>query len=177
MAPNILVLGGQRSGKSRKAEALVASAGGDRLYVATAAAGDAEMAERIAAHRDRRGAGWRTIEEPLDLPGILDREALPGRAVLVDCLTLWLSNLFGAERDIAHETDRLVAALERTACPVVLVSNEVGAGIIPMNALARRYADAAGILNQRVAAIADRVILIAAGIAVPIKPSPFPEPA
>ncbi|MBN9011410.1 MAG: bifunctional adenosylcobinamide kinase/adenosylcobinamide-phosphate guanylyltransferase, partial [Rhizobiales bacterium] len=104
-------------------------------------------------------------------------EALPGRAVLVDCLTLWLSNLFGAHRDIDEEGDRLVSALQRTACPVALVYNEVGAGIIPMNALARRYADAHGILNQRVAAICDRVILMAAGIAVPIKPSPFPEPA
>jgi adenosylcobinamide kinase/adenosylcobinamide-phosphate guanylyltransferase len=177
MAPNILVLGAQRSGKSRRAEELVASAGGEPVYVATATAGDAEMASRIAAHRARRGGSWRTIEEPLDLPGILDREALPGRAVLVDCLTLWLSNLFGAHRDIDEETDRLVAALRRTACPVVLVSNEVGAGIIPMNELARRYADAHGILNQRDAATADRVILMAAGIAVPIKPSPFPEPA
>jgi len=177
MAPNILVLGAQRSGKSRKAEELVSSAGGDLVYVATATAGDAEMAARIATHRARRGAGWRTIEEPLDLPDVLDREALPGRAVLVDCLTLWLSNLFGAERDIEHETDRLVTALQRTASPVVLVSNEVGAGIIPMNALARRYADAAGILNQRVAHICDHVILMAAGIAMPIKPSPFPEPA
>jgi adenosylcobinamide kinase/adenosylcobinamide-phosphate guanylyltransferase len=175
MAPNVLVLGGQRSGKSRKAEELVSSAGGDLVYVATATAGDAEMASRIAAHRARRGGAWGTIEEPLELPAVLDREALPGRAVLVDCLTLWLSNLFGAHRDIEEETDRLVAALQRTACPVVLVANEVGAGIIPMNALARRYADAHGILNQRVAAVADRVILMAAGIALPIKPSPFPE--
>jgi adenosylcobinamide kinase/adenosylcobinamide-phosphate guanylyltransferase len=177
MAPNILVLGGQRSGKSRKAEELVSSAGGEPVYIATATAGDTEMAERIAAHRDRRGAAWRTVEEPFDLPAALDREALPGRALLVDCLTLWLSNLFGAGRDVPAETDRLVAALRKTACPVVIVSNEVGAGIIPMNALARRYADAHGVLNQRVAATADRVILIAAGIAVPIKPSPFPEPA
>jgi adenosylcobinamide kinase/adenosylcobinamide-phosphate guanylyltransferase len=177
MAPNILVIGAQRSGKSRRAEELVAAAGGEPVYVATAAAGDAEMAARIAAHRTRRGAAWRTVEEPLDLPGVLDREALPGRAVLVDCLTLWLSNLFGAHRRVEEETDRLVTALQRTACPVVLVSNEVGAGIIPVNALARRYADAHGILNQRVAAVADRVILMAAGIAVPIKPSPFPEPA
>jgi adenosylcobinamide kinase/adenosylcobinamide-phosphate guanylyltransferase len=95
--------------------------------------------------------------------------------VLVDCLTLWLSNLFGAHRHVEEEIDRLVAALQRTACPVVIVSNEVGAGIIPLNELARRYADAHGILNQRVAAIADRVILMAAGIAMPIKPSPFPE--
>jgi adenosylcobinamide kinase/adenosylcobinamide-phosphate guanylyltransferase len=175
MAPNILVLGGQRSGKSRKAEELVSSAGGDCVYVATATAGDAEMGDRIARHRTRRGAGWRTVEEPLDLPAVLDREALPGRAVLVDCLTLWLSNLFGADRDVAAETDRLVAVLGKTGCPVVIVSNEVGSGIIPMNALARRYADAHGILNQRVAAIADRVILMAAGIAMPIKPSPFPE--
>jgi adenosylcobinamide kinase/adenosylcobinamide-phosphate guanylyltransferase len=177
MAPNTLVLGGQRSGKSRKAEELVSSAGGDLVYVATATAGDAEMADRIATHRARRGDGWRTVEEPLDLPGILDREALPGRAVLVDCLTLWLSNLFGADRGIGHETDRLVTALRRSACPVVIVANEVGSGIIPMNALARRYADAHGILNQRVAHVCDRVILMAAGIALPIKPSPFPESA
>jgi len=175
MAPNTLVIGAQRSGKSGKAEALVAAASAERVYIATATPGDGEMADRIAAHRARRGEGWRTVEEPLDLPGALDRETLPGRAVLVDCLTLWLSNLLGAERDFAHEADRLVASLRRTACPVVIVSNEVGAGIIPMNALARRYADAHGILNQRVAAAADRVILMAAGIAMPIKPSPFPE--
>jgi adenosylcobinamide kinase/adenosylcobinamide-phosphate guanylyltransferase len=169
MPDRVLILGGQRSGKSRYAEALVTASGLAPVYIATAAAGDDEMRERIAMHRARRGAAWRTVEEPLELADALMRESGPGFHVLVDCLTLWLSNLMGAERDIDGEGDALVAALARITGPVVLVSNEVGLGIVPDNALARRYADELGILNQRLAAAADRVVLVAAGLPLVLK--------
>ncbi len=175
MATCVLVVGGQRSGKSRYAERLVATSGHAPVYLAIAAAGDGEMAERIAAHRGRRAEEWRTVEEPLDIATALARESRPATAVLVECLTLWLSNLIGAGRDIDAATDKLVDALERVAGPVVLVSNEVGSGIMPDNALARRYADALGSLNQRIAAVADTVVLVAAGQPLILKPSQQPE--
>jgi adenosylcobinamide kinase/adenosylcobinamide-phosphate guanylyltransferase len=168
----VLVLGGQRSGKSRYAEELVAASGRAPVYVATATAGDGEMAERIAAHVARRGSGWRTIEAPLDLPGVLHREARAENAVLVDCLTLWLTNLMGADLPVERETQRLIDVLAGAGGPVAIVSNEVGSGIIPANPLARRYADALGILNQQVAAAADTVVLLTAGIATVLKPAP-----
>lgn len=174
-ARHLLVLGGQRSGKSRFAEGIVTQSGRRPVYIATGGAGDAEMAERIALHRTRRGPDWTTVEEPLDLGGAIDRAAGEGTAVLVDCLTLWLSNLIEAGRDIERATDGLLAALDRTKAAVVLVSNEVGSGIIPENALARRYADALGTLNQRVAASVGRVVLMAAGQPILLKPSPVPE--
>lgn len=174
-ARHVLVLGGQRSGKSRFAEKLVAGSGRRAVYIATATAGDDEMAARIAAHRDRRGTVWTTIEAPLDLPATLGRAAAPNAAVLVDCLTLWLANLMAAERDISHETEALVAVLSAVAGTVVIVSNEVGAGVIPDNPLARAYADALGVLNQRVAAAVGRVVLMAAGQPLLLKPSPTPE--
>jgi len=175
MSRRVLVLGGQRSGKSRFAEELIAKSRLTPVYLATATAGDGEMAERIARHRNRRGEGWRTVEEPLDLAGTLQREARDGQAVLVECLTLWLSNLMGAGRDIDAETATLVAALTATQGAVVLVSNEVGGGIVPDNRLARRYADALGTLNQRVAAAVDQVVLVAAGQPLLLKPTPQPE--
>ena len=175
MAGPILVLGGQRSGKSRFAEGLIARSGLAPVYLATATAGDGEMTERIARHRDRRGDGWRTVEEPLDLAGALAREAGDGKAVLVECLTLWLANLMGADRDLDAETAILVAALAAAKGPVVLVSNEVGGGIVPDNALARRYADALGTINQRVAEAAERVVLVAAGQPLLLKPARQPE--
>jgi len=165
----VLVLGGQRSGKSRYAEQLVAESGLERIYLATATPGDAEMARRIAAHRERRNGEWTTIEEPLDLPAALARVARPGAAVLVDCLTLWVNNLFGAGRDVEAEAARLVAALGALAGPAVLVSNEVGSGIIPTNELARTYADALGTLNQRVAEACPRVVLVVAGLPLVLK--------
>ena len=165
-----LVLGGQRSGKSRYAERLVVESGLARIYLATATAGDGEMAERIAAHRDRRNGEWTTVEEPIDLPGAVERLARPDAVVLVDCLTLWLNNLYAAERSIETESDRLLATLGRLAGPVVLVSNEVGSGIIPANDLARAYADALGTLNQRVAAAVSRVVLVVAGLPLVLKP-------
>jgi adenosylcobinamide kinase/adenosylcobinamide-phosphate guanylyltransferase len=160
------VLGGARSGKSAYAERLI----GDRgLYLATAEAGDEEMAERIRLHRRRRGTGWQTVEEPLDLAGALERHACADRPVLVDCLTLWLSNLMAAERDVETETQRLIHRLGTLPCPLVLVSNEVGLGIVPATPLGRAFRDHAGRLNQRVAAAADRVIFVAAGLPLTLK--------
>jgi adenosylcobinamide kinase / adenosylcobinamide-phosphate guanylyltransferase len=163
-----LVLGGARSGKSRYAESLVTAHPPPWLYVATAEARDDEMAARIAAHRARRGSDWRTIEAPRDLVGVL-ADIPSGAAVLVDCLTLWLSNLMLANADIDAETARLDGVLARVDVPVVLVSNEVGAGIVPDNALARRFRDAQGRLNQRIAARADRVVLMVAGLPLVVK--------
>ncbi len=164
------VLGGARSGKSAFAERLVADTGLRPVYVATGQAFDAEMEARIAEHRARRPAPWETVEAPLDLPAALLREASGGRALLVDCLTLWLSNLLLAEADIAAEAARLREALRRPlAGPVVLVSSEVGLSIVPENALARRFRDEAGRLHQQVAALSDRVTFVAAGLPLQLK--------
>ncbi len=164
-----LVLGGARSGKSRHAEALVLATGATPIYVATGEPRDGEMAARIQQHRKRRGADWRTVEEPLELATALTREAAPGTAVLVDCLTLWLANLMDADRDIEAETAALIAALPKLPAPVILVCTEVGQGIVPDNALARRFRDHAGLLHQKVAGIADRVEFVTAGIAQRLK--------
>ncbi|HJM48261.1 MAG TPA: bifunctional adenosylcobinamide kinase/adenosylcobinamide-phosphate guanylyltransferase [Alphaproteobacteria bacterium] len=169
LPPLTLVLGGARSGKSRYAEGLLADWSGTRIYLATAEAGDAEMQARIRHHRERRGEAWMTVEEPLELAAALVREAQGGRAVLVDCLTLWLSNITLAERDIEAEAAALIAALGRCAGPIVLVSNEVGQGIVPENPLARRFRDDAGRLHQEVARVADRVVLVTAGLAQILK--------
>ena len=168
LVPVTLILGGARSGKSAYAESLISSRG-PGLYIATAEARDGEMAERIRHHRDRRGNRWQTVEEPFDLAGTLSRNDQAGRPMLVDCLTLWLSNLMGAERDPASETAGLLKALRGLAAPVVFVSNEVGTGIVPDNALARAFVDAAGRLHQAIAAAADRVTLVVAGIPVAVK--------
>ncbi len=168
MAPLTLVLGGARSGKSAYAEALLASQTMP-VYLATGQAGDAEMAARIAAHRQRRGVQWSTVEAPLDLAGALRAHAIAGRAVLVDCLTLWVSNLMGAGRDVAAETEQLGAALPTLAAPVVFVANEVGLGIVPDNALARQFRDHAGRVNQRLAQLCQRVVFIAAGLPMVLK--------
>jgi adenosylcobinamide kinase / adenosylcobinamide-phosphate guanylyltransferase len=166
-----LVLGGARSGKSRFAEAVLARHAGHRVYIATAEALDAEMVERIRRHRERRGAGWQTVEAPLDLSGALI--AAGEGAVLVDCLTLWLSNLMGAGRDLAAATAALLDALALRRAPTVLVSNEVGGGIVPDNALARDFRDAAGLMHQAVAEAADRVVLMVAGLPLLLKDSPM----
>jgi adenosylcobinamide kinase/adenosylcobinamide-phosphate guanylyltransferase len=163
--PITFVLGGARSGKSRFAENLI----GAGAYIATAEARDSEMRARIDRHRDRRGPSWRTIEAPLDLVGALAEADRTGNPVLVDCLTLWLSNLMEAGRDIAGETDGLISCLSGMRCPAVLVSNEVGQGIVPANELARRFRDQAGSLNQAVAALADRVYFVTAGIPAQLK--------
>jgi adenosylcobinamide kinase/adenosylcobinamide-phosphate guanylyltransferase len=167
-----LVLGGARSGKSRHAETLIAGAARHATYVATAEARDDEMAERIRHHRERRAAGtlvWETVEAPRDLAVVLAEVARPDRPVLVDCLTLWLTNALLADADLAAETASLVRSLEGLAGPAVLVANEVGLGIVPDNALARRFRDAAGRLNQDIAAIADRVVFVAAGLPLILK--------
>jgi adenosylcobinamide kinase/adenosylcobinamide-phosphate guanylyltransferase len=169
MPDRVLVIGGQRSGKSRYAEELVIASGLSPVYLATAASGDGEMRERISLHRARRGEGWRTVEEPLDLAGALARESGEGFHVLVDCLTLWVNNLLAADRSVDDETGRLLELLARVTGPVVLVSGEVGLGVIPDNALARRFADALGAVNQRVAAVVDRVVLVTAGLPLVLK--------
>jgi adenosylcobinamide kinase / adenosylcobinamide-phosphate guanylyltransferase len=165
-----LVLGGARSGKSRYAETIITALPPPWIYVATAQGLDAEMAARIGAHRARRGAGWTTVETPRELAATLTAH---GRMpVLVDCLTLWLSNLMMAEASIDAELDRLEQALDKATAPVVLVANEVGSGIVPDNALARRFRDRQGWLNQRIAAQADQVILIVAGLPLFLKGPP-----
>lgn len=165
-----LVLGGARSGKSAFAEHLARETGLDRVYIATAEASDDEMVARIARHRaDRATAGWRTIEEPLDLAGVLCREAAPSRVILVDCLTLWLSNAMLAGQDVAQAHSGLIAALAAVGGPVVIVSNEVGLGLVPETALGRDFRDAQGRLNQAVAAAASTVLFVAAGLPLVLK--------
>ena len=165
-----LVIGGARSGKSRHAESLIAALPRPWTYVATAEALDAEMTERIGAHRARRGANWRTVEAPRDLAGALKASA--AAPVLIDCLTLWLSNLMLAGADIEAETARLEQALAAARTPVILVANEVGSGIVPEHALGRKFRDLQGVLNQRMAARADRVVLVVAGLPLVLKEAP-----
>lgn len=163
-----LVLGGARSGKSRYAEWLIRTYPPPWIYVATAEARDGEMAERIAAHRARRDSEWQTVEAPYALVEALT--AVPaGSAVLVDCLTLWLSNLMEEGADIEARTAALKQTLAERDGPTVLVSNEVGLGIVPENPLARRFRDLQGRLNQDLAAEAARVVMMVAGVAVPVK--------
>ena len=163
-----LVLGGARSGKSRYAESVAMSSPAPWTYLATAESFDDEMTVRIAQHKSRRSQDWQTIDAPLDLADAL--AALPRSAtVLIDCLTLWLSNVMLADRDIDAEIRRLEAAVLAHKGPLVLVSNEVGSGIVPENALARRFRDFQGLLNQRIAARADRVVLVVAGLPMIVK--------
>ena len=172
MLPSVtLVLGGVGSGKSAHAEALAESASETRVYVATGQAFDDEMASKINLHKARRGAGWRTIEAPTDLPAAL-AQAAPGEVVLVDCLTMWLSNLLMADEDPDPACNTMLRAIQSLPCPVILVSNEVGLGGIAANKLARVFANVQGRLNQRVAAVADRVDLVAAGLQLTLKGAP-----
>ena len=164
----ILVLGGARSGKSRLAEHLVEAAAPAGTYCATAEAGDDEMRERIAVHRARRGTFWQTIEAPFDLTAPIGA-ATAERPLLIDCLTLWLSNLLLAGRPLDAEFATLRAALRDALGPIVLVANEVGLGLVPGTPLGRRFRDAAGRLNQEVAALADRVVFVAAGLPLVLK--------
>ncbi|PLX39349.1 MAG: bifunctional adenosylcobinamide kinase/adenosylcobinamide-phosphate guanylyltransferase [Hyphomicrobiales bacterium] len=167
---SVLVVGGARSGKSRFAERLVADSGRERVYLATATPGDGEMADRIARHRARRDDNWLTVEEPLELVSALAREAVAGRAVLVDCVTLWLSNLSMNERDVEREVAALVDLIPRLDAAVVFVSNELGSGIVPANALARSFRDMQGRLNQALAEACERVVLVVAGQPLLLKP-------
>ena len=178
LPPLTLVLGGARSGKSRFAEALVEGAAECGTYCATAEALDDEMRTRIAVHRarrdhGRRGAFWRTIETPLGLADTIAAEANPGRPMLIDCLTLWLSNLLAAEAPIDDAFATLKRALGDAAGPIVLVANEVGLGLVPQTPLGRDFRDAAGRLNQEIASLADRVVFVAAGLPLFLKGDPI----
>ena len=168
----VLVLGGARSGKSRTALQLAEQASSQRIYVATAQAFDDEMRERIALHRLERDHSWQTVDAPLELPQTIRAQTGPGKAVLVDCLTLWLSNIMLAERDPAHEADRLIGAVREAQGPLILVSNEVGQGIVPSTPLGRSFRDAQGRMNQRIAEACDAVVLVAAGCPILLKPAP-----
>jgi len=162
------LLGGARSGKSAHAERLITHFSAPWTYVATAQAYDDEMRERISIHLGRRGEGWRTLDAPLDLVGAL--ASLPdGAPVLVDCLTLWLTNHLLADHDVEVECAALVEALSCPRGPWFVVSNEVGLGIVPDNALARRFRDDAGRLNQKVAAVAEEVLFLVAGLPMKVK--------
>jgi adenosylcobinamide kinase/adenosylcobinamide-phosphate guanylyltransferase len=162
------ILGGARSGKSNHAERLVGTLAAPWTYIATAQAHDEEMRERIALHRGRRDRRWRTVEAPFDLAGALD-DADEDAPVLVDCLTLWLSNHLLAGHDLGAEAGRLADRLSRPKGPWFVVSNEVGLGIVPDNALGRRFRDEAGRLNQRVAEAASRVVFMVAGLPMQVK--------
>jgi adenosylcobinamide kinase/adenosylcobinamide-phosphate guanylyltransferase len=163
-----LVLGGARSGKSRHAEALIEALPAPWTYIATAQAYDDEMAARIAEHRSRRSTDWITRDASLALPEAI-REVPTGQPILVDCLTLWLTNLILAERDTVAAGRELIEACKAASAPIVLVSNEVGLGIVPDNALARRFRDEAGRLHQNLAAQAGRVVFMVAGIPMQVK--------
>lgn len=170
--PLTLVLGGARSGKTRHAqtaaEALAGGEGRRALMIATAQAFDAEMADRIARHRADRGELWETLESPLDLSTVL-AVLKPTDIAVVDCLTLWLTNVILAERDVEAEADGLLAALQACPARLWLVSNEVGGGLVPETPLGRRFRDEAGRLHQRIAAVADQVVLVVAGLPLVLK--------
>ncbi|MCB2137339.1 MAG: bifunctional adenosylcobinamide kinase/adenosylcobinamide-phosphate guanylyltransferase [Rhodobacteraceae bacterium] len=168
MSKTILIIGGARSGKSGIAETMTLALGRPAFYIATAEARDGEMAARIAEHQARRGTEWTTLAAPLDLTGALQQSDGQGPR-LVDCLTLWLSNLILSNADWRAAGQSLVAEIARQTGPVVIVSNEVGSGIVPENALAREFRDAAGLLNQWVAASADEVYLTVAGLPLKVK--------
>jgi adenosylcobinamide kinase / adenosylcobinamide-phosphate guanylyltransferase len=165
-----LVIGAARSGKSRYAQQLAEAAGRQPIYLATATVGDDEMRARVDAHRSDRDPRWRTVEEPLALAEVLGDLTRPDAIVLVDCLTLWLSNLMLGGADIEAATGRLAASIPRLPGPVVFVSNEVGAGIVPDNRLARSFRDAQGRLNQVMASVCDTVVLVSAGLPMLLKP-------
>ena len=165
----VLVLGGARSGKSSFAEKLSGETGHNRHYIATGRAYDAEMEERILRHQDDRGTGWITHETPLNLAANLRSIDSDDVVILVDCLTLWVTNLMMAEADIALASEGLLSYLRDTASTVILVSNEVGLGIVPDNRMARDFRDHAGRLHQAIAAVADDVFFVAAGLPLKMK--------
>jgi len=169
-----LILGGVRSGKSRLAEQRARESGLQVIYIATAiAAGDAELEERIRRHRLRRPAAWTVVEEPLSLGDTLRSFTAPARCVVVECLTLWLTNLLGATTDrFERERLSLLHTLPALAGDIILVSNETGLGVVPLGVLSRRFVDASGELHQSLAAICDRVTLTVAGLPYPLKDMP-----
>lgn len=165
----LFILGGARSGKSRYAQERIEALEGKLVYIATAQALDQEMADRIARHQADRSGRWRTVEAPIDLPGAIRQAEASCDAILIDCLTLWLSNLILAEHDVAVATSALHAALTDCSIPIVLVANEVGLGIVPDNTLARLFRDVAGRLNQTIATVCEEVCFLAAGLAIRLK--------
>ena len=167
-----LVLGGARSGKTRHALS-IADRRPNRIYLATAQAFDDEMRERISQHQRERDATWTTHEEPHELANALHQIDAPNTAIVVDCLTLWLSNMMLADQDITRATDDVISSLKSMQADVIFVSNEVGLGIVPDNKLAREFRDAQGLLNQRLAAVSDQVEFIAAGLPLTLKSGSF----
>jgi len=163
------VLGGARSGKSRFAEKLVFETGSHKIYLATSQAFDQEMLDRIEKHQSDRGAGWVTVEEPVDINRVLKSSSEPDNVILLDCLTLWISNLMMAEKDIPSAFSDLCETLTSLEGDVILVSNEVGQGIVPDNAMARAFRDHAGLLHQEIAALADEVYFVTAGLPQKLK--------
>ena len=166
-----LVLGGVKSGKSAHGARLAAAASADVVFVATATAGDDEMRLRIERHRRERPSSWGLVEEPLHLASVLADNDAPGRCLLVDCLTLWITNLLGTGDDdlLRRETGALVEAMRSPRADVILVANETGLGVMPVNALARRFCDEAGLLNQRLGGLCERVTFVAAGLPMVLK--------
>ena len=164
-----LITGGAKSGKTSHALSLAEAAGPARMYMATAQALDDEMRERIKRHKEERGNGWDTLEEPVNVPLVLSQLDSKYDAVLLDCLTLWLTNLMCAGRDIEADASALLEVLSNVSADVIVVTNEVGLGIVPDNQMAREFRDHAGALNQSVASLADRVLMTVSGIVVQIK--------
>lgn len=172
---SLLVLGGARSGKSQYAQKLAEASGRHPILIATAEAHDAEMAARIGRHAAERGPNWAVVEEPVALAGALRREARADRIVVVDCATLWLSNLLLQQADLAGATRELARGVAQLSGPVIFVSNEVGGGIVPENPLARAFRDAQGRLNQALAEACEAVVLISAGLPLQLKPASEPK--
>lgn len=165
------IIGGARSGKSSYAESLARKSGSDVIYIATAQAYDDEMQRRIQQHKNQRPGAWVTVEEPIEISDVIRNESAVNNCLLIDCLTLWVTNLLSADKDITDYKYRLVDAIGRVKGDIILVSNETGMGVVPMGELTRRYCDEAGWLHQKIAALADQVVLMVAGIPVVIKPA------
>ena len=167
-----LILGGARSGKSRYALELGESLESDRVFGATAQAFDDDMKVRIGKHQTDRDESWLTVEEHVEIWHVISSHAQPGRVIVVDCLTLWLNNLMLFERDVESDIDRLVECLEGVRGELILVSNEIGLGLVPDTPLGREFRDVHGRMNQRVAEVCDRVVFMVAGLPMVVKPSP-----
>lgn len=165
----VLVIGGARSGKSVFAEGLAEASGLAKVYIATGQAFDREMSERIDVHKQRRAHGWQNVEDPFDLSGVLATVSGPDKAVLVDCLTLWVTNLMLEEKDVIAESEAVLSILPELEGQIIFVSSEVGLGIVPDNYLARAFRDHAGRLHQQIAALADEVYFVAAGLPLKMK--------
>jgi adenosylcobinamide kinase / adenosylcobinamide-phosphate guanylyltransferase len=167
---NIFVVGGCRSGKSRHAQELAEKITDiHRVFIATCVPYDEEMKDRVRRHQKDRGSTWTTVDAPVELAEAILKQSQNAQVILADCLTLWMSNLLMESENLESRVEELTVAINKAQCPVIIVSNEVGTGIVPKNALARQYRDAAGFANQKVAACVDKVIWMVAGIPVPVK--------